>query len=125
MKILLLGGGGFLGSHLSEQLLSEGEAVRVFERPIPGWQKPVALEDQMEWQEGDFTNTRDLERALDGCKVLYHLVSTTLPKSSNDNPVYDIETNVLGTLKLLELARRKPVRKIIFVSSGGTIYGIP
>jgi UDP-glucose 4-epimerase len=52
-------------------------------------------------------------------------VSTTLPKTSNDNPVYDVESNVVGTLRLLELCRSQGVRKVVFVSSGGTVYGVP
>lgn len=125
MKCLLLGGGGFLGSHLCEQLLSEGQPVRIFERPLSLGQEPPLEGGSLEWYEGDFTNVEDLDRAVSGCDVIYHLVSTTLPKNSNDNPVYDIETNLLGTLRLLDVARLHKVRKVVFVSSGGTIYGRP
>ncbi len=125
MNCLLLGGGGFLGSHLCEELLAQGESVRIFERPLPLWQSQPFDGDSVEWQEGDFGNVEDLERAVSGCDVIYHLVSTTIPKSSNDNPVYDMETNLLGTLRLLEVARQQMIRKIVFVSSGGTVYGRP
>jgi UDP-glucose 4-epimerase len=64
-------------------------------------------------------------RALIGCDVCYHLVSTTLPQSSNADPVFDIETNVAGTVRLLNHAVRLGVKKVVFVSSGGTVYGIP
>jgi UDP-glucose 4-epimerase len=57
--------------------------------------------------------------------VAYHLVSTTLPKDSNDNPVYDVESNLLGSLRMLQLAVHHRIRKVIFSSSGGTVYGIP
>jgi UDP-glucose 4-epimerase len=125
MKCLLLGGGGFLGSHLCEQLLAEGEAIRIFERPLFLGQSAPSAVGSTEWQEGDFNNVEDLERAVSGCNVIYHLVSTTIPKSSNENPVYDVETNLLGTLRLLDVARHHTVRKIVFVSSGGTVYGKP
>jgi len=61
---------------------------------------------------GDFLNKKDLAAALSGCDVVYHLVSTTLPKTSNDNRLYDLETNVAGTLTLLELvkASRPPMK---------------
>ena len=58
-------------------------------------------------------------------EVVFHLVSTTLPKSSNDNPEYDVETNLVISVRLLEAARRRGTRKIVFLSSGGTVYGVP
>jgi UDP-glucose 4-epimerase len=79
----------------------------------------------MEFIQGDFTNAVDLERAVDGCTSCVHLVSTTLPKSSNLAPAYDVESNLVGTIRLLELAVRRGMRKVVFVSSGGTVYGIP
>ena len=124
MNCVILGGGGFLGYHLCQALLTAGHRVRVFDRPNL---KRFSLPDNggdAEWIEGDFVNQEDLEPAISGCDIIYHLVSTTLPKSSNDNPVYDMETNVIGTLRLLELAKNNN-KKIIFVSSGGTVYGIP
>lgn len=124
MNCVILGGGGFLGYHLCQALLTAGHRVRVFDRPNL---KRFSLPDNggdVEWMEGDFVNQEDLEPAISGCDIIYHLVSTTLPKSSNDNPVYDMETNVIGTLRLLDLAKNHN-KKIIFVSSGGTVYGIP
>ena len=70
-------------------------------------------------------NPDDIGRAVSGSDVVYHLASTTVPKTSNDDPPYDVETNILGTLRLLEVAWKKQVKKIIFPSSGGTVYGIP
>ena len=64
-------------------------------------------------------------RQCRGCDVIFHLISTTLPRSSNENPAYDVETNVVGTLHLLEVAQKNAIKKFIFVSSGGTVYGIP
>src|SRR5512145_2869252 len=98
MNCVILGGGGFLGYHLCQALLTAGHRVRVFDRPNL---KRFSLPDNggdVEWMEGDFVNQEDLEPAISGCDIIYHLVSTTLPKSSNDNPVYDMETNVIGTL---------------------------
>ena len=62
---------------------------------------------------------------MPGSEVVFHLVSATLPKSSNDNPVYDVESNVMGTLRLLDIARTNGVRRVVFASSGGTVYGLP
>lgn len=125
MKCLILGGGGFLGSHLSDELLKNGFSVRILERPNMKKYREFNTAEKIEWFEGDFVNEEDLTRAVSGCDYIYHVISTTLPKSSNDNPVYDVETNLIGTLKLLRQASIQNVKKIIFLSSGGTIYGIP
>jgi UDP-glucose 4-epimerase len=119
-----LGGGGFLGYHLSQALLAAGHRVRIFDRPNIN-RFAVSSRHTLEWVEGDFINEEDLESAISGCDTIYHFVSTTLPKTSNDNPIYDVETNVVGTLHLLDLVRQQSGRKIIFISSGGTVYGIP
>jgi UDP-glucose 4-epimerase len=124
MKCLILGGGGFIGLHLAEALVAEGHTIRLFDRP--GLTLPRTLQHgPIERAEGDFINHEDVARALNGCEIVFHLVSTTLPENSNLNPLYDVETNILGSLRLLELARTKSVRKIIFISSGGTVYGVP
>jgi len=125
MKCLLLGGGGFLGSHLCDALLTRGDSVRIFERPNLQRYRKFTDDEKVEWVDGDFTNEEDVASAVFGCDIIYHLVSTTLPQSSNDNPAFDVETNVVSTLHLLEVARQTKVGKIIFISSGGTVYGVP
>ncbi len=125
MKCLILGGGGFLGSHIAEALLLEGHEVRIFDRPNLVTASLFSGRDNIEWVEGDFTNEEDLGRVVPGCDIIFHLVSTTLPQSSNDNPIYDVDTNLIGTLRLLNIARAESVKRILFISSGGTVYGIP
>lgn len=122
---LVLGGAGFIGSHLTDALARAGHRVRAFDRPHVDSLAPLAKRGDFEIVTGDFLNGEDLAKALRGSEVVFHLISTTLPQSSNDNPAYDAETNILGTLRLLELCRQQNVRKVIFVSSGGTVYGIP
>lgn len=122
---LVLGGAGFIGSHLAEALAQQGHRVKVFDRPHLDRLPLFASAKGFEVFTGDFLNPYALAPALPGTEVVFHLVSTTLPKNSNDNPVYDIESNVLGSLRLLELCRQHGVRKLIFVSSGGTVYGVP
>lgn len=125
MRYLILGGGGFIGSHLCDSLLLRGHAVRVFERPNLSHYREFNKTELIEWVDGDFTNKIDVADAVQGCDVIYHLVSTTLPKTSNDNPVFDVTSNVVSTLNLLEAAKQAKISKVVFVSSGGTIYGIP
>lgn len=126
VRSLVLGGRGFIGTHLIDALLDQGHFVRCFDRP-----NVVALGDshakhpQFELCEGDFTSEADISIALQDCDICYHLVSTTLPKSSNADPVFDVESNLVATIRLLTLALKSGVRKVIFVSSGGTVYGDP
>lgn len=121
--VLVLGGAGFLGSHLVGALVHEGAAVRVFDR-TRNWTH-FGDTSKVEIFEGEFGNRADIAAALDGCGTVFHLVGTTLPKASNDDPVHDLESNLLPTVQFLEVARRREVKKIVFASSGGTIYGVP
>jgi UDP-glucose 4-epimerase len=125
-RCLVLGGRGFIGSHLVDTLLNRGYFVRCFDRPhIQPLSKSHLENDRFELCEGDFVSEADVANALEGCHVCFHLISTTLPKSSNVDPIFDVESNVLGTVRLLSHALRSGLKKIIFVSSGGTIYGVP
>jgi UDP-glucose 4-epimerase len=125
-RCLVLGGRGFIGSHLIDALLDRGYFVRCFDRPnIAPLGDSHLTHPAFELCEGDFSSETDLVNALEGCDICYHLISTTLPKSSNADPVFDVESNVLGTVRLLTHAVKFGLKKIIFVSSGGTVYGIP
>jgi len=123
MKCLVLGGGGFIGSNLCHALLALGDTVRVFENKADT--SNGIFGDRLEWHQGDFNDRAQVANALRGCNVVYHLVSTTLPKNSNDDPIYDVRSNVVGTLQMLDEATREGVSKVIFISSGGTVYGVP
>jgi len=124
---LILGARGFIGSHLTDALLASGAMVRAFDRPgikpVKGIQ--ADLRPGLTFIDGDLVSTRDVEAAMEGVDTCYHLISTTLPKTSNLDPAYDIETNLLGTLRMLDAAVRQKVKRIIFTSSGGTVYGTP
>lgn len=122
MNCLVLGGNGFIGSHLVDQLLAEGHKVRVFDKNEEYYRKPLASVD---YQYGDFGNRGLLMEALTNVDVVFHLISTTLPKTSNDDPAFDVQSNVIETLFLLEQCITQKVKKIIFISSGGTVYGNP
>lgn len=125
-RCLVLGGKGFLGSHLVDALVQRGYRVRSFDRAktVAG-SRQTSSPSGVEMVEGNFGNDGDLAAAVVGCDVCFHLISTTLPKSSNADPVFDVETNLVGTIRLLNHAVRSGVKKVVFVSSGGTVYGRP
>lgn len=124
-RCLVLGGKGFIGSHLVNALLDRGFLVRVFDRPSVALLQNEVRRSDVEWCDGDFASEADIGEVLLDCDICFHLVSTTLPKSSNADPIFDVETNLMGTLRLLNHAVKLGVRKIVFVSSGGTVYGTP
>jgi UDP-glucose 4-epimerase len=125
MKCVIFGGGGFIGSTIADRFLLEGHQLRIFERPRVQPYRKFSDNKSIEWVTGDILSNHDLNAAIEGMDVVLHLVSTTLPKSSNDDPIYDVQSNVVGTLQMLNSMVANNVRKIIFISSGGTVYGIP
>nr|WP_315203585.1 NAD-dependent epimerase/dehydratase family protein [uncultured Albidiferax sp.] len=123
MRCLVLGAGGFIGQNLVEELLLKGHHVVAYDRPT------AILEIQEQFPQasyinGDFLTEENWENVLQGVNTCYHLISTSLPKTSNDDPISDVAGNVLGTLRLLEAARKMNRNiRIVFASSGGTVYG--
>lgn len=122
---LVMGGGGFIGSHLTEGLLKKGYSVRVFGNFRLGTTNLSAIIENVEIIQGDFLSKSDVETALNGVDYVFHYISATVPATAIKDPIYDIESNIVGTVQLLQLAVKSNVKKIIFPSSGGTIYGEP
>jgi UDP-glucose 4-epimerase len=94
--------------------------VRVYDRQPEYYRKPIGGVD---YRLHDFGNRAALSDALRNVDMVFHLICTTVPKTSNDDPVFDVMSNVLETIFLLEQCVQKRVKKIIFLSSGGAVYG--
>ena len=125
MRIVLLGGGGFIGSAVTDRLLHGGHEVRVFERPRVAPYREFGKSERIEWLTGDMQSASDLTLAIDGMEAVLHLVSSTLPKNSNEDVLFDVQSNLVATLQLLNAMVASRVRRIVFISSGGTVYGEP
>ncbi len=123
MNSLVLGGNGFIGVHLVEGLRARGHRVRIYDRSPNKLGLP--LPEGAEYVEGELGNYGLVREAVEGMEVVFHLVSTTLPKTSNDDPMYDVRSNLVDTVQLLEACVDAGVRKVVFASSGGTVYGPP
>jgi UDP-glucose 4-epimerase len=121
MRILVLGGSGFLGSHIVDKFLAEKHDVVVYVLyPERFRRSPTSIK----FFTGDFGNVGALSELIaTGFDAVIHCVSTTTPKSSNESPEFDIQSNVIGTLNLLDICVRHGIGKLVFLSSGGTIYG--
>ena len=124
-RCLVLGGAGFIGSHICEALLRAGHQVRIFTRPGQDTPQLRRVLEGADWIPGDFTSPERLGRLVEGVDVVIHSLSTTLPKTSNDDMVYDVTSNVVPTLRLLAAASAAGVKRVVYLSSGGTVYGIP
>lgn len=122
MKILLIGGCGFIGSHVVDRLRARDLAVRVFDRRPELFREP---RPDVEYVMGDVAETSQVFEAMNDVDAVIHLVSTTVPATSNLDPVADIKGNLIATVRLLEMMRAAEVKKIVYLSSGGTVYGIP
>lgn len=123
-KILVLGADGFIGSNLVKRLSKRSDTDVVgFDLFKDGKAKNLDPAENLELFSGNFLNRSDLGRALRGADYVFHLVSLTTPGSSMDDPLIDTETNIKGTIALLEECTKANIKKVIFSSSGGAIYG--
>jgi len=122
---LITGGCGFIGTNLVEKLINEGYRVRVFDMPSANRDNLTTIGSEVDFFAGDFLNGAEVDRALEDAEFVFHLVGTTLPSSSNKNPVFDVQSNVVATIRLLEASVRHKVKRVLFASSGGTVYGEP
>lgn len=119
-RCLVLGSAGFIGINLAKALLKSGASVRCFARTISQF---LENDGRYEWMLGDFSNSQAIKMAIKDCDIIYHLIDDSIPDSANKDPKRAIESNVFNTLNLLDACREEGSKKIIFVSSGGTVYG--
>ena len=122
MKTLVLGGTGFIGTSVVDCLLAAGHQVRVLSRSAERFRSPVPGVD---YRLVDFSDIPALVEAVAGVDVVFHLISTTVPSTSNRAPVFDIESNLVNTVHLLNIIRESPGCRLVYLSSGGTVFGVP
>jgi UDP-glucose 4-epimerase len=124
-RFVVFGGLGFIGSHLSRALIKQGHAVRVFDRDGESRHLVSDFEDTIEIVAGDISKVEDVLNACAEATVLINLIHTTVPGSSMNDPAYDVVSNVASSARWLERLGETALRKIIYFSSGGTVYGVP
>ena len=122
MNCLVLGGNGFIGSHLIDKLLEEKYSVRVLDKHAELYRPPLKHVEYIYEDSGNRGVVNEILRDID---IVFHLVSTTTPKTSNDDTAFDVQSNVLNTLYLLDQCVQHKIKRFIFISSGGTVYGPP
>ena len=122
---IIYGGAGFIGSHIADDLLAKNFKVTIFDKLNASKKNVKHIIDKIDFIEGDFNNKVDINKSLRDKDYVVHLVSSTLPADSNLNPFYDVESNLISSLHLLEGCVKNNIKKVIFISSGGTVYGNP
>jgi dTDP-L-rhamnose 4-epimerase len=126
-RVLITGGAGFIGSHLADELLERGYAVRVLDSLIPqvhgtACQRPSYLAPEVELVTGDVRNPEVVRRALTGVDAVYHLAARVGVGQSMFEVAEYCSINTLGTSMLLEALIANPVQKLI-VASSMSVYG--
>lgn len=123
MKITILGGFGFIGSALAARCIEAGHEVTVFSRTGSDQGRLTYLADRFRYVAGDFSDIATVLPAILGSDIVVHLISSTVPGSSLNRPAYDVETNVIPSLNLFQACVEHHVGRVVFISSGGTVYG--
>lgn len=119
LRCCLIGGGGFIGHHLIPVLLGGGRQVTVLDRKVP-----TTLIPEVEYIVGQYDDDSIFSRVLERSDELIDLAYATKPKTSFDDPLLDLQSNVPAAVALFRKALlSKRLRRIVFVSSGGTVYG--
>lgn len=121
MTSLVIGGSGLIGRSLCERLSRMSVGVVATTRKVCD----VPAQKGVRWKACDLATCDGWDELLDGVDTLYHLAWSTIPSSAAHDPARDIADNVVGTVRLLEATRRFPGLRLVFASSGGSIYGPP
>jgi len=122
MKVLVTGGAGFIGSNLVGLLVGEGHSVTVLDSLVSGYRANLDRFPEVELIVGDIRDVSMVDRAMKSAEVVFHMAASVGNSRSIEHPLLDAEMNVIGTVNVLEAARRHGVRKVVFSSSAG-IFG--
>ena len=122
MRCIVTGGAGFIGSHISNQLIVNGHNVMVVDNFSSGKQENIP--DGAKLCEADINDFESLKPLVDyQPEAIVHLAAQISVRKSVENPVFDGQTNILGTVHLAQIGLECNVKKFIFTSTGGAIYG--
>lgn len=123
IKVLVTGGAGFIGSHLTEGLLKEGFSVRILDNLSTGKKENIAsFLDKIEFLEGDIRDFETCMKATEGINVVFHLAALGSVPRSIENPQETISVNISGTTNIFFASIKRGIKKIIYASSS-SVYG--
>ena len=128
-SILITGGAGFIGTNLATSYLAEGQPVHIFDSLArPGVEQNIAemqdkYGDNLQYTQADIRDRREVDRAVASASIVYHLAAQVAVTTSLQDPTGDLETNLLGTLHVLEAIRSSSVRPPLLFTSTNKVYG--
>ncbi len=120
MNAVVVGGSGFIGSHLVDRLVAANWDVTVLDLRERRYEPQPA---GIRFIRGDLTQPYLVREALLGADVVFHLAWATIHETANRDPAADVRLNLIPSIHLVEACREANVRRLVFVSSGGTVYG--
>ena len=122
MKALLLGGSGFIGTKFIMEFQKKGDEIVIFDKTKPVFKEENEYQEKMQFIGGDFNEETDFLSLTKDIDIVFHFISTTnvgSQKSVNE----EIKENIIPTVNLLEACVTNSVKRFVFLSSGGTVYG--
>lgn len=123
MKYFITGGCGFIGSHISEELIKKGETVVVYDNLSSGYEHNIAhIRDNCTFVKGDIRDTDALSQAMKGADYVFHEAALVSVFDSVDRPSENHDINITGTLNVLSAARENQVKRVVMASSAA-VYG--
>jgi len=121
LKVAILGASGFIGQNLATKLILDGHDVTSFVREV----RPRPLGNLGREIAFDFSDLANISESLNSFDAVFHLVSSTNPSKSASSSRFDAQENLLASLDLMEILKDNPATRLVFVSSGGAVYGVP
>jgi UDP-glucose 4-epimerase len=121
---VVFGGSGFLGRRLCSRLVGAGYRVRSVSRTGRPRGEAQPWMASVDWISADL-GTENSAPSLVGADLVFHLACSTYPSTSNVDAVFDLESNLVAGVRMLKTAVECRVKRVIFISSGGTVYGLP
>lgn len=124
VNTLLLGGAGFIGTNLALSMLAD-KAIKltIVDRNYEKLNHIIPLFSDVTYKKVDFSESTNFDDLVQGQDVVYHLISTIIPGTSNQHIPEELAANIIVTARLLDACVRQKVKKIVFLSSGGAVYG--
>lgn len=122
MEYLVLGGNGFIGSYIVDEIISKGHNVTVIDMGPEKYRNPLP---NVNYIFGSIMDVELLNQVFENKDILIHSVSTTVPFTSNQNIEFDIQSNLISAVNIFKIAVEKKIKRIVYLSSGGAVYGEP
>ncbi|MFX0207990.1 MAG: NAD-dependent epimerase/dehydratase family protein [Candidatus Hodarchaeota archaeon] len=126
MVILVTGGCGFIGSHLTDLLITNGHSVRIFDNLSTGKLTNIQQHEnssKFEFIEGDLRDEKILREVIKDVETIFHFGAQIDVRRSIRDPIYDADVNIQGSIQLTQIAVEDNVDWFVFASTGGAIYG--